>query len=319
MSRTLTVPGGVALPARLVQGDPRAAIARARERDEPLVVATSRPLADHRALGFGPATVETSVELPIRAPFTCPPPPGPVTTTSVAALAPVWEAVRAQRPGTLDLGALGWEPDDRVVAYGVEGAAVYRVEPPAGRSASPVTVRLLVAATREAQVGLWRHVLDLDLPPRTVVRAAGRPVDEPLPFLLANARDARTELGDGLWLHLADVPAALAGRTYAVAGRVVLDVNDDACPWNGGRFALEAAPDGAAACQPTSEAADLRLAASALASAYLGGHRLPTLARAGWVEELRPGTLTLAGAMFLATSEPWCPARELESEVEGAA
>jgi predicted acetyltransferase len=185
---------------------------------------------------------------------------------------------------------------------GPEGAAVYA----AAASGRSVTVELLVAAGPEALARLWRHVLDRERSPRAVVRAAGRPPDEPLAFLLANARDVRAERRDGLWLRVVDVPAALAGRAYAAAGRLVLEVEDARCPWNAGRFALAAGPDGAD-CRPCDAPADVRLEAGALASAYLGGHRWPELAAAGWARELRPGAVALAAALFAPAVEPWCP------------
>ena len=73
-------------------------------------------------------------------------------------------------------------------------------------------------------------------------------------------------MGDCLWVRLVDVGAALSGRAYASDGALVFEVRDAVCPWNEGRWKLEA---GAAA--RTDAAADLALDVDALGSAYLGG------------------------------------------------
>src|SRR5207302_9785149 len=94
-------------------------------------------------------------------------------------------------------------------------------------------LEMLVAATAEAYAALWRHLLDVDLMAR--VSAEMRPVDEPLRFLLADSRQPKTRIEDGIWLRLVDVPTALAGRRYAAEGRLTLRVRDALCPWNDGQ------------------------------------------------------------------------------------
>ena len=81
---------------------------------------------------------------------------------------------------------------------------------------------MLQATTVEAYAALWRHLLDVDLIAR--VTAERRPLDEPLRFLLADSRQPKTTVADGIWLRLVDVQAALAGRRYAREGRLLLQV-----------------------------------------------------------------------------------------------
>src|SRR6185312_5034937 len=96
---------------------------------------------------------------------------------------------------------------------------------------------------------------------------------------VADGRHVRqTERYDNLWLRVLDVPAALSGRDYLCAGRVVLDVVDPA-GYAAGRFAL--------------------------GSAYLGGHRLGTLAAAGLVDEHSPGAVATADRLLGADRAPW--------------
>ncbi len=170
----------------------------------------------------------------------------------------------------------------------------YRVEVDAGG---------LIWATPSAHASLWRFCLDIDLTWK--VSAHGQPVDDPLPWLLADPRRLSRKVHDGLWIRLVDVPAALAARTYGAPGSLVIEVTDPFCPWNEGRYALEAGPGGAA-CSPSPESPHLALSAGDLASAYLGTVPFTSLARAGRVEELVEGSLSRADAMFAADLDPWC-------------
>jgi predicted acetyltransferase len=112
----------------------------------------------------------------------------------------------------------------------------------------------------------------------------------------------RFRVGDGLWVRLVDLGAALSSRSYAAADAVVFDVADAFCPWNAGLWKLDA---GKAA--RTGEAADVRLDVSALGSVYLGGFTFAQLARAGRVAELREGAVNRADDLFRTARAPWCP------------
>ncbi|MDT7572809.1 MAG: hypothetical protein QOE05_2983, partial [Actinomycetota bacterium] len=65
---------------------------------------------------------------------------------------------------------------------------------------------------------------------------------------------------------LVDVPTALAGRSYAADVDVVLDVVDDYCPWNAGRWRLTGGTAGAT-CTATSDDADHTVNAGDLGAA----------------------------------------------------
>ena len=109
-------------------------------------------------------------------------------------------------------------------------------------------------------------------------------------------------LGDGLWLRLVDVGAALSGRTYAGDGSIVLEVEDAFCDWNAGRWRLAGGE-----ARRTEDDADLRLDVADLASVYLGGFAFADLARALRVEELTPGAIERADVLFRTSQAPWCP------------
>ena len=209
----------------------------------------------------------------------------------------------------LELLREGASPHYRVL-YQSEGSpsgfAIYRVKMAWDASGPNGTLRLgmLIASTAEAYAALWRHVLDVDLMAR--VSAEMRPVDEPLRFLLADSRQPKTRIEDGLWLRLVDVAAALKGRRYAVEGRLALRVRDTFCPWNDGGYRLVGGPAGAE-CKPDSGTPDLALDGADLAALYLGGNRFRALFEAGRIQELRPGAIARADAMFATDRAPWCP------------
>jgi predicted acetyltransferase len=187
---------------------------------------------------------------------------------------------------------------------GVDGYAMYRVkrEWKDGLPASTVRVREHMAETPDAYADLWRFLFDIDLVRQ--IEAYPRPVDEALPWMLAEPRRLSMSVTDGMWLRLVDLPSALAARRYWVAGRVVFDVKDTFCPWVDGRYELVGGPDGAE-CRPTDRPADVVLAETDLAAAYLGGVRFSLLRRAGRIEG-DPDTLQRADAMFAWEPLPWC-------------
>jgi predicted acetyltransferase len=119
-----------------------------------------------------------------------------------------------------------------------------------------------------------------------------------------NVRDPRglgLRLTDGLWLRLVDIDAALQARTYGDAEPVVLEVTDEFCPWNAGRYRI-----GADAGR-TKAKADLALDAADLASAYLGGIDVHQLVHAGRAQELRDGAAERASRLFRTTLPPYTP------------
>lgn len=180
-----------------------------------------------------------------------------------------------------------------------DGFAIYRYDEDWREAVPDNDVRCydLVWANPDAHAGLWRYLLDMDLVKTVSVEL--RPIDDPIRLLLANPRRARFgKPMDALWVKLLDPPRALAARWYAADGALTLEVD-------GSRLLLETS-GGQAACAPTDREPDLALAAGALASCHLGGHRFSELARAGMVDERNPGSLTRADQMFMAERAPWC-------------
>ncbi len=180
----------------------------------------------------------------------------------------------------------------------IDGYVNYRTQRPA------VIVNELMATTPEASAALWRFCFDLDLHERT--EAIKRPVDDPLPWLLADPRRLQRSTRDGLWVRIVDVAAALQLRQYLSNDRLTLQINDDFCPWNNRCFELDGSLEGAT-CRPSAGSPDLSISVAGLASAYLGAASFTTLARAQLVEEHTPGASLRADRMFAVQLKPWTP------------
>ena len=219
------------------------------------------------------------------------------------------------RPGIFQRPLHHWERDSRAPEHrqGGPGGLFYAAYEDSGRVDGYVTYRTtgttlivneLMAATKEANCALWRFCFDLDRV--TSTEALKRPVDDPLPWMLADPRRLQRSTRDGLWLRLIDVGAALILRRYMHSDRLVVEVRDELCPWNEGRFELEGSAEGAT-CRNTSGSPDLVIAVSALASAYLGTISFSMLAQAGLVDERTPSALLRADRMFAVQYRPWTP------------
>jgi predicted acetyltransferase len=166
-----------------------------------------------------------------------------------------------------------------------------------------VQVVEVLAGDPQVYAALWRHVLDTDL--CHAVRCGRGRVDEPLRWLLADPRRFLVdELADYLWLRLLDVPGALAARSYATAGRLVLEVSDPFPVPSVRRYLLTSSP-AATECSPTSAEPELTLDVGTLGAAYLGGATFTTLAAARRVCELTPGAVARADSMFKTDTAPF--------------
>ncbi|HJZ60802.1 MAG TPA: sterol carrier protein domain-containing protein, partial [Miltoncostaeaceae bacterium] len=94
-------------------------------------------------------------------------------------------------------------------------------------------------------------------------------------------------------------------RRYAADGAITMRVADASCPWNEGSVRLEGGPDGAR-CTTVRRGPDIALLADDLGAAYLGGATFTSMAAAGRVEEIVPGAVARADAMFAWSRAPWC-------------
>ena len=273
--------------------------------------------AIYQRFGYGPAAWNHAVEVPSGAAFTRDVEPGPLwlVDPTVEEIRPTYDAVYARTPGWYARDDAWWamrmhDPEhDRDGFTAMQcvrtdgGYALYSVKEHSEPIGPAGTVRVieLVAETPAAHARLWRYLLDIDLI-RSVVTSRV-PADRLLHGLLAEPRAARAHLRDALWVRLVDVPAALAARRYAAPVDVVLEVADEVCPWNAGTYRL-VGDRTSATCEPTDAAADLRLTATDLGAAYLGGTPLHSRA----VDELSSDALATASTAFGPVgAPPSCP------------
>jgi predicted acetyltransferase len=213
---------------------------------------------------------------------------------------PLYDAEHVRR-GAGPLFRAVYEVDGRA-----EGYALYRIRSGwdfAG-SLSTLLVREAIGVTPAALADLWRFLFDVDLVAQ--IEAERAEPDHPLLLLVEEPRRLRLTLGDGLWLRIVDVPGALAPRSYAADGTLVFDLEDSFCPWNAGRWRLDAA-GGAGRVDRAAEAPDLALDVTDLSAVYLGAFRFSDLRRAGRVTECVPGAVARADALFATDRAPWNP------------
>lgn len=223
----------------------------------------------------------------------------------------------AYRPGFVPLLPEHWE-QWRVVSdleqfregWGEYNYAVYEEN---GRIDGYVAYRIrdrtvgvvdLMAASKAAHAALWAFCFGIDL--RTTIESNNRPVDDALPWMLADPRQLNRSRVDSMWLRILDARKALEARAYAREGRIVFELRDAFCAWNAGRYELEGGPDGAR-CKLTAAAPDITLSAAELGAAYLGGVSFSVLAGASRVDAASPEALRLADGMFGAGRMPWWP------------
>jgi predicted acetyltransferase len=337
----LTVPGGTVrcggvtvvgvLPTHrrrgILSAMMRAQLDDIRERGEPIAALWASEEVIYRRYGYGLASLSCEIGVPIGYTALREPPAERAAARLVPldaakeVIAPIYDRVRAGTPGMFVRTDAWWDtrnlpdPPDRrqgggeknvlLLELGGEpaGYALYRVHSKFedGAAAGHVDVIEAIADGPVATRELWRVLLDMDW--KATLKAYLLPVDHPLVHQLRYPRRMRMRVGDGLWIRLVDVGAALSARAYGVAAPVVFEVEDAFLPANAGRWRLA---DGAA--ERTDEDADLALDVGELGAAYLGGFTFGELVRAGTARELKDGGAARADAVFRTdTPKPWCP------------
>jgi predicted acetyltransferase len=336
----LTVPGGVIVPTAGVtwvavlpthrrRGILRSAMEQlhldAREHGEPLAALFASEASIYGRFGYGVAThwLDLAAESRRIAFRDDPGKQGVVRLLgedeAFERFPTLFDSMRTRRPGMISRSEHWWrrhrladyehyrrgaskrhnallELDGAPVAY-----AVYRVKDewdggyPKGQVQVVEAFATSPAATRE----LWRYLFSIDL----TTRVDSHLFDPASPLFLSvvDPRALHLSVRDGLWLRLVDVAEALRLRSYAGDGSVVLDVRDELMPDNAGRYRV------GAMVERTDDEPDLALDVADLASAYLGTFGFERLASAGRVEELRPGALAAASALFRTPFPAYCP------------
>lgn len=301
-----------------------------RARGEPLAILWASEGSIYQRFGYGLASMHASITLARdRSAFRLPHRQvGSVRFVEVeeakGLFPPVHDAVAPLRPGFFARNQAFWEhdvfPDPEHWRRGAgaafhvvhetngtaDGYARYRIKDDwehAGPK-STLTVVELMAANPPAHLDLWAYLLGVDLVGE--IEAWNLAVDDPLLLSVAEPRRLKATLGDALWLRIVDARTAMEGRRYRSDGDLVLELTDEFCDWNAGRWSLSVT-DGIGSVVPSADAPHVTLDATDLAAAYLGAFSFAQLADAGRVRELAPGGLERADALFRTDRAPWCP------------
>jgi len=336
----LTVPGGrvpaagvtivAVLPTHRRQGIlrqmMRAQLDACRERGEPLAYLWATEDTIYDRFGYGIASLSAEIDfIRERSKFyrtTLAPARATLLPLAEAEeqIAPIYERVATATPGMFARTSDWWQA--RILAdpqwrrgstgdlqcamlelHGVPSAyGLYRLTPSFDRGVQTGSIHVAEAVgdSPKATLAIWRYLLDIDWMARVI--AGMLPIDHPLLLLVAEPRRLRFSLRDGVWIRLVDVGAALSARSYEQGRSVVIDVQDEFCPWNTGRWYV-----GADGVGRTENGPDLRCSVSDLGSVYLGGFTWNRLSQALRVEELTPGAADRADAIFRTACAPWCP------------
>jgi predicted acetyltransferase len=336
---TLTVPGGqlaaggvtwvAVLPTHRRQGVltemMRLELRDLHERGEPLAVLWASEAAIYGRFGYGMAAPHFEMDAD-RSRFAFRDDPGPRGKARIVplhdAVEPcmhVYNRVRPTIPGFIARERTWWEEyrlsdpehwrrggspkyaailelDGEPAAY-----AIYRIKEEwrHGFSHSEVRVVEALAANASAERDVWRYVFGIDLIERVSSRLDPA---SPLFLMVVDARALNPRASEGLWLRIVDIEGALRGRSYASDDEVVLDVRDEFCPWNAGRWRV-----GRGGVERTDSDAELGLDVADLASVYLGAFTFSRLAAAERVRELKSGALARADELFRTPRPPYCP------------
>ncbi|MFJ6572366.1 GNAT family N-acetyltransferase [Streptomyces sp. NPDC091292] len=310
-------------------------LAAARDRGDVLATLIAAEYPIYGRYGFGPATTATqwSVDVPRAGldPRWAGPDDGAridlVDAEDVRKHGPdLYERFRRAQPGAVDRDDRWWQtttgalrvvgPDPwtepfhalyRSPSGEVEGLLTFKPDDVWGDAKQPLdtaSVRGLIALTPAAERALWLFLASIDW--ITTIRTGYRAPDDLLPHLLPDPRAARiTTQADWLWIRVLDVVRAMEARTYAGSGSLVIEVSaPDGL--SGGRFQLDASPDGAT-CAPSTRSADLVVGSGELAELWLGDASAVRLAALGRVEEERAGAAAVADALLRTSRRPWCP------------
>jgi predicted acetyltransferase len=304
----------------------RSLIDAAHARGEAVAVLWATEDAIYGRFGYGMASMAAEIDMPRdrAAPFAAADVPGETRlvplTEAEPLIAPVYDRVARVTPGMFTRASEWWQ--DRLlndmewkrrgggylqcVVLEIGGRpsayAFYRMNAwfECGVQTGNIFVVEAIGDSAQATDAIWRYLFGIDW--LTRVKMHYLPLDHPLLLSLADPRRLNFLVREGLWVRLIDVRAALSARGYATDESVVIEITDEFCAWNAGRWRIARGRTERTNAEP-----DLASDVASLGCVYLGGFTFAQLERAMRMKELRPGAIARADAMFHSDRAPWCP------------
>ncbi|MFW6081833.1 MAG: GNAT family N-acetyltransferase [Desulfosalsimonas sp.] len=213
-----------------------------------------------------------------------------------------------------DAGALCPPPKDGALFRMVcdcsgapEGYVIYTVKPEKGtdfRLNHRVVIRDIAWLSPAAYFSIWRHLSMMD--------TAGSidwirvPSDDPLPDLVCEPGDLNIKTRDGLMARIVDAAGALGSRGYDSDGSACFELEDEICPWNRGRWLLDA-EGGIAQAVRTEKKPEAGLSVQALAMLVFGRISATGAARTGLLNVFEPEALAAWDRLFATRHAAFCP------------
>jgi len=214
---------------------------------------------------------------------------------------PMWDyGVLAPAPPGGSLNRIIYEEDSLPQGYLVYHTIFQPGDPvPAHR----LSIRDLVWLSAPAYRALWENLATMDLIAEVIWQRA--PSDDPLPHLLLEPRWLRATMADSLLVRLVDAGKALGQRRYQEEGVLTFELLDDLCPWNRGRWQLQASPQDSRTIQ-TRKSPQVTLPVGTLAMLAFGQISATEAARMGRLDVHEADALPVWDRVMKTLYKPAC-------------
>lgn len=169
-----------------------------------------------------------------------------------------------------------------------------------------IFVRDFVWLTPGAHRAMWEFFSRFDLAAAIHVDAA--PTDDPAFYTLLDPRELNATHRDAILARIIDLERLLPLRPYGSEGRIVFEVRDEMCPWNAGRWALDASTGaGQSAVSRTKDAPELTMDIATLAQLLYGQISPSNAVRYGRADAAASTRLRTWDAIWRTEYAPFCP------------